>query len=172
MNNSFSLSNFDFLINQTLFTSERFPPNCVVNCVFLFHFPQQIIQQAGQVWFPDSAFKTSQAIKDFNREGLPLMVFANWRGFSGGMKGDWPALGWRAQLVSQTLQQGREGLSLTEPMDVHHLGLWGIILPLRYLLSCNLNGKIQCFTIPYKISDQSASVIQVDYCYGLAFTGE
>lgn len=39
------------------------------------------------MWFPDSAFKTAQAIKDLNREGLPLMVFANWRGFSGGMKG-------------------------------------------------------------------------------------
>lgn len=39
------------------------------------------------MWFPDSAFKTAQAIKDFNREGLPLIVFANWRGFSGGMKG-------------------------------------------------------------------------------------
>lgn len=52
------------------------------------HFAShQIIQQAGQVWFPDSAFKTAEAIKDFNREGLPLMVFANWRGFSGGMKG-------------------------------------------------------------------------------------
>ena len=47
----------------------------------------QIIQQAGQVWFPDSAYKTAQAIKDFNREKLPLMIFANWRGFSGGMKG-------------------------------------------------------------------------------------
>ncbi|NXY64371.1 ACAC carboxylase, partial [Callaeas wilsoni] len=46
----------------------------------------KVIQQAGQVWFPDSAFKTAEAIKDFNREGLPLMVFANWRGFSGGMK--------------------------------------------------------------------------------------
>ncbi|PNI64839.1 ACACB isoform 1 [Pan troglodytes] len=46
----------------------------------------QIIQQAGQVWFPDSAYKTAQAIKDFNREKLPLMIFANWRGFSGGMK--------------------------------------------------------------------------------------
>jgi acetyl-CoA carboxylase carboxyltransferase component len=44
------------------------------------------IQQAGQVWFPDSAYKTSQAIKDFSREKLPLMIFANWRGFSGGMK--------------------------------------------------------------------------------------
>ncbi|XP_078337630.1 acetyl-CoA carboxylase-like isoform X9 [Crassostrea virginica] len=46
----------------------------------------KVIQQAGQVWFPDSAYKTAQAIKDFNREELPLMVFANWRGFSGGMK--------------------------------------------------------------------------------------
>uniref|UniRef100_A0A8B9GWE0 Acetyl-CoA carboxylase beta n=1 Tax=Astyanax mexicanus TaxID=7994 RepID=A0A8B9GWE0_ASTMX len=46
----------------------------------------KIVQQAGQVWFPDSAYKTAQAIKDFERERLPLMVFANWRGFSGGMK--------------------------------------------------------------------------------------
>lgn len=47
----------------------------------------QVIQQAGQVWFPDSAYKTAQAIMDFNREELPLFIFANWRGFSGGMKG-------------------------------------------------------------------------------------
>ncbi|XP_060894088.1 acetyl-CoA carboxylase isoform X2 [Labrus mixtus] len=46
----------------------------------------KVLQQAGQVWFPDSAFKTAQAICDFNHEHLPLMVFANWRGFSGGMK--------------------------------------------------------------------------------------
>ncbi|CAL4105732.1 unnamed protein product, partial [Meganyctiphanes norvegica] len=45
------------------------------------------VSQAGQVWFPDSAYKTSQAITDFNHEGLPLIIFANWRGFSGGMKG-------------------------------------------------------------------------------------
>merc|ERR1719283_299670 len=44
------------------------------------------VSQAGQVWFPDSAFKTAQAIYDFNREELPLVVLANWRGFSGGMK--------------------------------------------------------------------------------------
>ncbi|XP_005869738.1 PREDICTED: acetyl-CoA carboxylase 2 isoform X2 [Myotis brandtii] len=46
----------------------------------------KITQQAGQVWFPDSAYKTAQVIKDFNQEKLPLMIFANWRGFSGGMK--------------------------------------------------------------------------------------
>jgi acetyl-CoA carboxylase/biotin carboxylase 1 len=43
--------------------------------------------QAGQVWFPDSAFKTATAIRDFNRgENLPLIIFANWRGFSGGTR--------------------------------------------------------------------------------------
>lgn len=47
----------------------------------------QIIQQAGQVWFPDSAYKTAQVIRDFNQEKLPLIIFANWRGFSGGTKG-------------------------------------------------------------------------------------
>jgi len=47
----------------------------------------QVTQQAGQVWFPDSSYKTAEAIKTFNREQLPLMIFANWRGFSGGMKG-------------------------------------------------------------------------------------
>lgn len=45
------------------------------------------VSQAGQVWFPDSAFKTAQAIKDFAKEEIPLFIFANWRGFSGGMKG-------------------------------------------------------------------------------------
>ena len=47
---------------------------------------ERMVQQAGGVWFPDSAYKTAQALKDFNREGLPCMVFANWRGFSGGQR--------------------------------------------------------------------------------------
>ncbi len=43
-------------------------------------------QQAGSVWFPDSSAKTAQAIRDMGREGLPLMILANWRGFSGGQR--------------------------------------------------------------------------------------
>ena len=42
--------------------------------------------QAGQVWFPDSASKTAQAMEEFAAEGLPLFVLANWRGFSGGQR--------------------------------------------------------------------------------------
>lgn len=48
---------------------------------------EHIVQKAGPVWFPDSAFKTAQAIRDFNAgEELPLFIFANWRGFSGGQR--------------------------------------------------------------------------------------
>lgn len=44
-------------------------------------------QEAGQVWYPNSAFKTAQAINDFNHgEQLPLVILANWRGFSGGQR--------------------------------------------------------------------------------------
>jgi acetyl-CoA carboxylase/biotin carboxylase 1 len=39
------------------------------------------------VWYPNSAYKTAQAIRDFNNgEQLPLMILANWRGFSGGQR--------------------------------------------------------------------------------------
>ncbi|KAG1058851.1 hypothetical protein G6F42_028512 [Rhizopus arrhizus] len=42
---------------------------------------EQVFMEAGGVWFPNSAYKTAQAINDFNKgEELPLMIFANWRG--------------------------------------------------------------------------------------------
>lgn len=48
---------------------------------------EQVSQEAGGVWYPNSAFKTAQAINDFNYgEQLPLMILANWRGFSGGQR--------------------------------------------------------------------------------------
>jgi len=47
---------------------------------------EKSVAQAGQVWFPDSALKTAQAIEEFDLEGLPLFILANWRGFSGGMR--------------------------------------------------------------------------------------
>ena len=47
---------------------------------------EAVLPQAGQVLFPDSSYKTAQAINDFNNEGLPIMLFANWRGFSGGSR--------------------------------------------------------------------------------------
>lgn len=53
-------------------------------CLFICYCYTKFVIE--QVWFPDSAYKTAQAILDFSREELPLIIFANWRGFSGGMK--------------------------------------------------------------------------------------
>mmetsp|Transcript_13003 Transcript_13003/g.28230 ORF Transcript_13003/g.28230 Transcript_13003/m.28230 type:complete len:2095 (-) Transcript_13003:158-6442(-) len=47
---------------------------------------EAVLPQAGQVLFPDSSYKTAQALRDFNNEGMPVMIFANWRGFSGGSR--------------------------------------------------------------------------------------
>lgn len=48
---------------------------------------EQITSEAGGVWYPNSAYKTAQAMQDFNNgEKLPLMILANWRGFSGGQR--------------------------------------------------------------------------------------
>ena len=47
---------------------------------------EAVLPQAGQVLFPDSSYKVAQALNDFNNEGLPVMIFANWRGFSGGSR--------------------------------------------------------------------------------------
>jgi acetyl-CoA carboxylase/biotin carboxylase 1 len=59
---------------------------------------QQIVQQPGLVWFPDSAHKTAQAIRDFNHgEQLPLVVLANWRGFSGGMRDMFDEVRWHCR---------------------------------------------------------------------------
>ena len=48
---------------------------------------ESVTNEAGGVWYPNSAFKTAQALKDFNYgEQLPVMILANWRGFSGGQR--------------------------------------------------------------------------------------
>ena len=48
---------------------------------------EQITSEAGGVWYPNSAYKTAQALRDFNHgEALPVMILANWRGFSGGQR--------------------------------------------------------------------------------------
>ncbi|RXM96834.1 Acetyl-CoA carboxylase [Acipenser ruthenus] len=90
----------------------------------------QVIQQAGQVWFPDSAFKTAQAIKDLNREGLPLMVFANWRGFSGGMKDMYDqVLKFGAYIVDGLREYRQPVLVYIPPQAELRGGSWVVIDP-------------------------------------------
>ena len=91
---------------------------------------EQKVMEAGQVWYPNSAYKTAQAIFDFNREGLPLIVFANWRGFSGGQQ----------DMYDEVLKQGSkivDGLSsYKQPVFVYIVpngelrgGAWVVLDP-------------------------------------------
>ncbi|KAK7060862.1 acetyl-coenzyme-A carboxylase [Paramarasmius palmivorus] len=91
---------------------------------------EQRIMEAGQVWYPNSAYKTAQAIFDFNREGLPLIIFANWRGFSGGQQ----------DMYDEVLKQGSkivDGLSsYKQPISVYIVpngelrgGAWVVLDP-------------------------------------------
>jgi len=99
---------------------------------------EQRIMEAGQVWYPNSAYKTAQAIFDFNREGLPLIVFANWRGFSGGQQ----------DMYDEVLKQGSkivDGLSAyKQPVFVYIVpngelrgGAWVVLDP-----SINAEGQM------------------------------
>jgi acetyl-CoA carboxylase/biotin carboxylase 1 len=91
---------------------------------------EQRIMEAGQVWYPNSAYKTAQAIFDFSREDLPLIIFANWRGFSGGQQ----------DMYDEVLKQGSkivDGLSsYKQPVFVYIVpngelrgGAWVVLDP-------------------------------------------
>jgi len=87
--------------------------------------------QAGQVWFPDSAFKTAQALKDFNRaENLPTMVFANWRGFSGGTRDMYgEVLKYGAQIVDALVEYEHPIFIYIPPNGELRGGAWVVIDP-------------------------------------------
>ncbi|KAH9992745.1 acetyl CoA carboxylase [Russula compacta] len=102
---------------------------------------EQRIMEAGQVWYPNSAYKTAQATFDFNREGLPLIVFANWRGFSGGQQ----------DMFDEVLKQGSkivDGLSAyKQPVFVYIVpngelrgGAWVVLDP-----SINAEGQMEMY---------------------------
>eukprot|EP00931_Biecheleriopsis_adriatica_P052507 TRINITY_DN3055_c0_g1_i3.p1 TRINITY_DN3055_c0_g1~~TRINITY_DN3055_c0_g1_i3.p1 ORF type:complete len:2157 (-),score=543.39 TRINITY_DN3055_c0_g1_i3:77-6547(-) len=93
---------------------------------------QEVVEpQAGQVWFPDSAFKTATAIKDFNRgENLPLMIFANWRGFSGGTRDMYQeVLKFGAQIVDALVDYKHPVFVYIPPGGELRGGSWVVIDP-------------------------------------------
>ncbi|XP_033221569.1 acetyl-CoA carboxylase isoform X2 [Belonocnema kinseyi] len=88
------------------------------------------VSQAGQVWFPDSAFKTAQVIKDFNKEELPLFIFANWRGFSGGMKDMYEQIiKFGAFIVDGLRQYTRPVIVYIPPNGELRGGAWAVVDP-------------------------------------------
>lgn len=86
------------------------------------------LSQAGQVWFPDSSYKTAQAINDFNREGLPLFILANWRGFSGGMKDMYEqVLKFGAYIVDALRQYNQPIMVYLPPYSELRGGAWAVL---------------------------------------------
>jgi acetyl-CoA carboxylase/biotin carboxylase 1 len=93
---------------------------------------REVIQaQAGQVWFPDSAHKTAQAIRDFNNgENLPLMIFANWRGFSGGTRDMYgEILKFGAQIVDALVDYKHPVFVYIPPNGELRGGAWVVVDP-------------------------------------------
>jgi biotin carboxylase len=45
-----------------------------------------VLNRGAHVLYPESSYKMAQTIRDSNREGLPLILWMNWRGFSGGSR--------------------------------------------------------------------------------------
>lgn len=88
-------------------------------------------QQAGQVWYPDSSYKTAQAIKDFSHEELPLMIFANWRGFSGGMKDMYEQIVKFGAYIVDALREYQQPILIYLPPNAElRGGAWAVLDPL------------------------------------------
>ncbi|KAK3001001.1 hypothetical protein RJ639_021732 [Escallonia herrerae] len=77
---------------------------------------ERVVPQAGQVWFPDSASKTAQALMDFNREELPLFILANWRGFSGGQRDLFEGILQAGSTIVENLRTYRQPVFVYIPM--------------------------------------------------------
>ncbi|KAL8276908.1 hypothetical protein RQP46_010736 [Phenoliferia psychrophenolica] len=102
---------------------------------------EQKIMEAGQVWYPNSAFKTAQAIFDFDREGLPLIIFANWRGFSGGQQDMFDEVLKRGSLIVDGLSTYKSpAFVYIVPNGELRGGAWVVLDP-----SINQNGQMEMY---------------------------
>ncbi|KAI9477730.1 MAG: acetyl-CoA carboxylase [Benjaminiella poitrasii] len=92
---------------------------------------EQVFMEAGGVWFPNSAYKTAQAINDFNKgEELPLMIFANWRGFSGGQRDMYnEVLKYGAQIVDALRNYKQPVFVYVIPNGELRGGAWVVVDP-------------------------------------------
>ncbi|KAG0471315.1 hypothetical protein HPP92_015861 [Vanilla planifolia] len=100
---------------------------------------ERVVPQAGQVWFPDSAAKTAQALMDFNREELPLFILANWRGFSGGQRDLFEGILQAGSTIVENLRTYKQPAFVYIPM----MGSFGVELGLWLTVTSTLT-KLRC----------------------------
>ncbi|KAK9790754.1 hypothetical protein WJX73_002279 [Symbiochloris irregularis] len=86
------------------------------------------IAQSGQVWYPNSALKTAHAIEEFDREGLPLIILANWRGFSGGQRDLFDGVLQAGSLIVESLRTYQQPIMVYMPPGAElRGGAWVVI---------------------------------------------
>lgn len=102
------------------------------------------IRQAGQVWYPDSAWKTAQALRDFRHEGLPILILANWRGFSGGPGDLYEGILQFGSLIVEELSKATTPVFVYLPTGCELRGGSWVVLD----SSINQNGKIEMYADP------------------------
>ncbi|KAK5154946.1 hypothetical protein LTR04_005927 [Oleoguttula sp. CCFEE 6159] len=92
---------------------------------------EQVTNEAGGVWYPNSAYKTAQAIRDFNNgEQLPLMILANWRGFSGGQRDMYnEVLKYGSYIVDALVQYEQPIFVYIPPFGELRGGSWVVVDP-------------------------------------------
>jgi len=137
---------------------------------------EAIIQEAGGVWFPNSAYKTAQTINDFRTEDLPLMVFANWRGFSGGQRDMFDeVLKYGSQIVDAFVAYEQPVFVFIPPCGEIRGGAWVVLDPSinssvmeMYASSGSARGGVLeangAASVKYRVKDLLKTMHRLDDC--------
>ncbi|KAJ8957940.1 hypothetical protein NQ318_001938 [Aromia moschata] len=90
----------------------------------------ELARRSRESGFRSKAYKTAQAIKDFSREDLPLIIFPNWRGFSGGMKDMYEQiLKFGAYIVDGLREYNQPIITYIPPNGELRGGAWAVVDP-------------------------------------------
>ncbi|PGH13093.1 hypothetical protein AJ80_06465 [Polytolypa hystricis UAMH7299] len=139
---------------------------------------EMITQEAGGVWYPNSAFKTAQALRDFNNgEQLPVMILANWRGFSGGQRDMYhEVLKYGSYIVDALVKYEQPVFVYIPPFGELRGGSWVVIDPTinpefmeMYADEESRGGVLEpegIVNIKYRLEKQLDTMARLDPTYG------
>lgn len=122
---------------------------------------EDVKPEAGGVWYPNSAFKTAQALRDFNKgEQLPVMILANWRGFSGGQRDMFnEVLKYGSMIVDSLVAYEQPVFVYIPPHGELRGGSWVVVDP-------TINPK---YMEMYADEDSRAGVLEPDGIIGIKY---
>lgn len=135
------------------------------------------INEAGGVWYPNSAFKTAQAINDFNYgEQLPLMILANWRGFSGGQRDMYnEVLKYGSFIVDALVRYQQPVFVYIPPFGELRGGSWVVVDPTINSVAMEMYADVEArggvlepegiVGIKYRQDKQLATMVRLDNTY-------